>query len=104
MKPDDIIRATTEHYQRLARDDTGHSRDFDYWKNEQHFWHSGSKPSTQVLEQLNAPVTYGEVMATIQRMALGKAPGPSGVTAEFLRAAVQFEEAEGRARSYRNRR
>ena len=85
-----IMRAAADHFGNLARDVTSHSRDLDFWLVERSFSHSGPKPSDQVLGDLNKDVSYEEVMMTLRGMKKNKAPGPSGVTADFLQAAVKF--------------
>lgn len=82
--PEVIKQAWARHYGRLCRDETGHSRDETYWADKL------TGPPREELEGINEPVTWPELCTVLKGLKNGKAPGISGLPAEWLK--VCFEK------------
>ena len=78
------VNYTTGH----AEDKTGHSRSAAYWENI--LPRATDAPG---IAYLNRPITWREVECTLRALAVGKAPGASGITTDWLvRCAIDDKE------------
>lgn len=84
-EPESVMRAWANHYQSLAADVTGHSRDFEYWQHQ----FANIIPMQPVLPDMDAAVSWGELNGAIAHLPNWKAPGIDGVPAEFFKTARQ---------------
>ena len=82
-EPSQVAQVWAKWFGNLASDTTGHSRDWDFWK---------EKPVQRLDEAagLNAPLIWPEIQAILKRMVSGKACGVDGIPAELLKL-VQCE-------------
>ena len=91
--PSEILRVWGDHYAALAQDVSGHSRDFAYWEVLE------AEPSFELegeaLEQLNADVSYDELVVVLRGLASRKAPGQSGITCDFFKTVLLSVDADG---------
>lgn len=79
--PEKILQAWSSHFAKLAADETGHSRDAEFWR--------GKVPVFRAeLSGLNDPIGWEEVNATLRRIQGGKAPGADGLIPEWFKAAI----------------
>lgn len=84
--PDEILKAWADHYQSLTLDITGHSRDDDYWRDLLE-----SLPYKSELPLLNEDVLWAEVNEILRQLVTGKAPGATGLSPEFFKAAYESD-------------
>ena len=82
-EPGQVAQIWAKWFGNLASDTTGHSRDWDFWR---------EKPVQRLEEAtgLNDPLLWPEIQAILKRMVSGKACGADGVPAELLKL-VQCE-------------
>ena len=74
-----IAEVWSRHYRTLLNDNTGHSRDPEYWRNLE------LGQSHPTLHDLNKEFDYYEVQNALCEIKRHKAPGPDGVPADFLK-------------------
>ena len=79
LEPDGILEVWATHFEGLAKDVTGHSKQRLFWEQRM----PQSKDLSE-LPNLNAPVSWSEVQECMESMAKGKAPGSSGIPVEWL--------------------
>jgi len=77
---EDKLQRFAEHYEILASDVTGHSRDDIFWENR-----FASLPFNPEWD-INGPITISEIYETVSSMKNNKAPGPDGIPTEFFKA------------------
>lgn len=109
ITPEGVAAVFTEHYSELAKDLSGHGTDLDYWRallKSREYPRVATcqpikgAPSAETLAALNRAVNYSEVMGALRSMASHKAPGPSGITVDFLKAALAAGEDPDRRGTY----
>ena len=83
-EPAAVLRTWARHYQELAADATGHSRDHDFWRRR-----FEGVPVCEPLPGMDDAVTWGELNNVLARMPNRKAPGADGIPSEFFKTAVQ---------------
>lgn len=107
----EVLRA---YFARLATDSSGLSQDAAYWAQLfessrdlplsagahrvdsvlSHGFRTVDPARAPELAAVNRPVTYLEVVATLESMATRKAPGPSGLTVDFFRVVLDSRDAD----------
>lgn len=87
--PREQLEAWAQHYQSIAADETGHSRDFAMWA-ERFPDHLGQEPLPE--QDMDGDIGWAELNTTLRRMSNWKAAGVDGIPAELLKAAVQEED------------
>jgi exonuclease III len=80
--PEAILGTWAKHYARLAEDETGHSRDQNYWTDKL------PAPLSE-LTDLNEPVLWREVNSTLKAIKSGKAAGLDGLTPEWFKTCIE---------------
>jgi exonuclease III len=86
LDPELILKAWEEHYTGLSADLTGHSRDAEFWKGKC----KGRRKAR--LPGLNHDPSWIELKGVIRGMKNGKAPGDSGLSAEFFKLVLLEDE------------
>jgi len=82
--PVEILEAWKDHYERLTKDITNHSKDDDYWRDL-----LDSLPCKPEIPLLNEDVDWAEVNEVLRHLVSGKAPGASGLSPEFFKAVYE---------------
>jgi hypothetical protein len=77
--PEEIHEAWSRHYQRLATDETGHSKSWLHWVPKVEDW------DMPHLSDLDDPFTIKELYRATLRLKNYKAPGEDGITAEWMK-------------------
>ena len=81
-QPKEKLRVWKQHYNGLAADVTGHSRDVQYWSER-----FPGEPAQSLIE-LNGRVSSREVNGALKKLKPGKSAGPAGIPAEFFKLAI----------------
>jgi exonuclease III len=90
LDPQDILAEWASHYERLGRDETGHSRDFQYWSGLGGPLDEGDLPPLP--DEINRAVTWIEIKQVLREMRPGKAAGHSGIPAEWWRLVLSEDD------------
>lgn len=86
--PDEIAQAWAEHYETLGADATGHSKDAGHWPAVLGSVEQGPMEGRE-LEGINGDITWADLHGALESLKGSKAPGPSGLTAEFFQLILE---------------
>ena len=79
--PAAIAEVWGKHYEKLATDETGHSRDRQHWQ-------QSDLPELSGLKKINRSIRISEVRKSLKSLVNGTAAGKDGIPPELLKAAL----------------
>jgi hypothetical protein len=87
-KPEDIGKAWSDHYQRLAEDQSGRSQDREFWSSKVEEW------DFPHLESLDVDFEMDELLKATARLRDHKCPGEDGIVGEWMKAMLHGESGD----------
>jgi exonuclease III len=85
---DEILQVWQKHYANLLKDDTGHSKDRQFWEER---ISQEICPARAQMADLDQTITWAEMRQVLKAARNGKAPGMDGVIPEFYKAALHLD-------------